>query len=221
MDPLSQILALLKLESYVSGAFDAGGRWSIQIPADPGIKFYAVISGTCRVIVDGVAEPVEIATGDCVLLPHGRAFEVGNDPALTPVDVFTIGSAIKIGGVTTYNGGGDFFCLIGNFTLSGSDAQLLLGMLPPIMHISSEADKTMLRWCIERMREELRAPQPGGSRHRKAIGDDHAGASAAAASLPTACAAASAGSSRSRTRTWRRRSTPCTKIRRDAGRCKP
>ncbi len=163
MDPLSEILGLLKLESYVSGAFDAGGRWSIAIPADPGMKFYAAIHGTCTVIVDGVPDPVHIASGDCVLLPHGRAFSVTNDTSLTPVDVFTIGSSVKVGGVTTYNGGGDFLCLIGNFTLSRDYAAMLIGMLPPIVHISRESDRALLRWCIERMRDELRTPQPGGS----------------------------------------------------------
>ncbi len=35
-------------------------------------------------------------------------------------------------------------------------------MLPPIVHIRKEPDKAALRWCLERMRQELREPQPGG-----------------------------------------------------------
>ena len=37
-----------------------------------------------------------------------------------------------------------------------------LGMLPPIVHIQKESDKAALRWSLERMRQELREPQPGG-----------------------------------------------------------
>ena len=39
---------------------------------------------------------------------------------------------------------------------------ILLGALPPIVHIRKEADKAALRWSMERMRQELREPQPGG-----------------------------------------------------------
>jgi AraC-like DNA-binding protein len=35
-------------------------------------------------------------------------------------------------------------------------------MLPAIVHIQKELDKAALRWSLERMRQELREPQPGG-----------------------------------------------------------
>jgi AraC-like DNA-binding protein len=40
---------------------------------------------------------------------------------------------------------------------------MLLRSLPPIVHIRRESDKAAMRWSLERMREELRDPQPGGS----------------------------------------------------------
>ena len=40
---------------------------------------------------------------------------------------------------------------------------MLLGSLPPIVHIRKESDKAAIRWSLERMKEELRDPQPGGS----------------------------------------------------------
>src|ERR1700730_11334737 len=43
MDPLSDVLSLLKLRSYMVGGFDAGGEWSIQLPQYEGIKCYAVV----------------------------------------------------------------------------------------------------------------------------------------------------------------------------------
>ena len=42
----------------------------------------------------------------------------------------------------------------------GSHADMLLGSLPPIVHIRKESDKAAMRWWLERMREELRDPQP-------------------------------------------------------------
>ncbi len=162
MDPLSDVLSLLKLQSYMSGGFDAGGDWSIAFSQHKGIKFYAAVSGECWLSVEGVPDAVRVRSGDCLLLPRGRAFRVASDLALPPVDAFTIFPAARDDGITCYNGGGDFFSVGGYFALTGDYASVLLGMLPPIVHIRNESDKATLRWCGERMRQELREPQPGG-----------------------------------------------------------
>jgi AraC-like DNA-binding protein len=50
----------------------------------------------------------------------------------------------------------------GHFLLAGGHAGILLGVLPPIVHIRKESDKAAMRWSLERMMQELRDPQPGG-----------------------------------------------------------
>ena len=50
----------------------------------------------------------------------------------------------------------------GYFAFTGKHAGILLGVLPPIVHIRKESDKAALRWSLERMMQELREPQPGG-----------------------------------------------------------
>lgn len=162
MDPLSDVLSLLKLHTYISGGFEAGGEWSIAFGQHEGIKFYAAVSGECWLSVEGVPDAVRVKSGDCFLLPRGLAFRVASDLTLKPVDAFTILPAVRDGGITCYNGGGDFFSVGGHFALTGDYASVLLGMLPPIVHIRNESDKAVLRWCAERMRQELREPQPGG-----------------------------------------------------------
>lgn len=162
MDPLSEVLSLLRLRSYVCSGFEAGGDWSVEFGRHDGIKVYAAVSGECWLSVDGVADPVRVRTGDCFLLPRGRPFRLASDLALAPVDALTVFSRVRDGGITSYRGGGDFFSVGGHFALAGSHADILLGMLPPVVHIRTESDKAALRWCLERMRQELREPQPGG-----------------------------------------------------------
>jgi Cupin len=70
MDPLSDMLSLLRVRNSMSGGFDAGGEWSICFDRHEGIKFYAVISGECWLFVDGVADPVRVRSEDCFLLPR-------------------------------------------------------------------------------------------------------------------------------------------------------
>ena len=162
MDPLSEILSLLKLRSYASGGLDVGGEWSIGIGPHDGIKCYAAVAGECWLAVDGVPDPVRIRTGDCFLLPRGWPFRLASDLALPPVDAMTTYPLVRDGSVITLGGGGNFFCVGGHFALTGEQAGLLLAVLPPIVHIRSEADRAVLRWTLERMRQELRDPQPGG-----------------------------------------------------------
>jgi AraC-like DNA-binding protein len=161
MDPLSDVLSLLKPRSYHCGGFDSGGDWSIGFGQHRGIKCYAVASGACWLTVAGVAEPVRLTTGDCFLLPHGRPFHLASDPDLTPIDAFTIFETGVNGNITTYQGGGNCFVVGSYFLLDGNDAGVLLGVLPPIVHIRTEPDKAALRWCLDRIRQELREPQPG------------------------------------------------------------
>ena len=161
MDPLSDVLSLLKPRSYVSAGFDAGGEWSIHFSKNAGIKCYAVVSGECWLSMEGVPDAVRLKTGDCFLLPSGRPFRLASDLTLTPIDAEAIFSVARAGGVVTCNGGGDFFLVGSRFALTGKHAGILLGTLPPIVHIQKESDQAALRWSVERMMQELRERQPG------------------------------------------------------------
>jgi AraC-like DNA-binding protein len=82
---------------------------------------------------------------------------------LTPVEFTqTLTTPRRNGGIVTINGGGDCFAVGGHFILGGKHASILLGVLPPIVHIRQESEKAAMRWSLERMMQELREPQPGG-----------------------------------------------------------
>jgi Cupin len=63
VDPLSNVLSLLKPRSYMSGGFDAGGEWSVRFPQHEGVKCYAVVSGQCWLSVEGVPDAVSLSLG--------------------------------------------------------------------------------------------------------------------------------------------------------------
>ena len=163
MDPLSDMLSLLKVRSYMSGGFDAGKDWSLHYDRHNGIKFYAVVSGECWLMVDGVPDPIRVGSGDCFLLPRGNAYRMASDTSLTPLDAHVFLSTAQNGRMNVYNGGGHFLSACGQFSVAGDRADILLGVLPPIVHINKESDKAMLRWCVDQMMQELREPRPGNS----------------------------------------------------------
>ncbi len=163
MDPLSDILALLKPRNHMSAGFDAGGEWSIVFPDQQNsIKVGAVVSGGGWLAVEGVVDAVRLEAGDCFILPSGSPFRLASDlrlPSRTASEVF---HAARDGGVVIHNGGGETFLISSRFALDPVHAALLLRMLPPIVRLRDAPEQAALHWSVERMMQELRHPQPGG-----------------------------------------------------------
>jgi AraC-like DNA-binding protein len=163
MDPLSEVLALLKPQSLSSGGFLVPGDMAIYFPKHQGIKCYAMLVGQCWLVVEGIAEPVRLEAGDCFVLPRGLPFRLTTDLSLKPIHyTLALDRLRKISDVPKISEGVRYIAG-GFFGFTGSHAEMLLQSLPPLVHIRRESDKAAMRWSLERLREELRYPQPGGS----------------------------------------------------------
>jgi AraC-like DNA-binding protein len=154
MDPLSNLLALLKPRNFLSAGLDAGGDWCLQFPDQQKcIKTGAVVSGQCWLSVEGVDPPV--------LLTSGRPFRLASDLSLPATDAVAVFTAPRTGNIALHNGGGGFLLASNRFGIEGSQADMLLRSLPPVLHIRDRPGQATLRWAVERMMEEMRDPQPG------------------------------------------------------------
>ena len=163
MDPLSDILSLLRPSSYGFRGLDAGGDWALAFAPDEGVRCYAIQSGACWLALEGAGAPMRLAEGDFVLLPGGKAYRLYSAPDAAPIDAFRLFPAVPAGETAVLNGGGDVSGIGGYFGFEGRHAELLLGMLPPIVHIRAEANKAALRGSIERLMREMREPEPGSA----------------------------------------------------------
>jgi AraC-like DNA-binding protein len=162
LDPLSDVLSLLKPRSTISAGLDAGGDWGIRFPTHEGIKFNAVIRGSCWVSIEGDPQPHRMEEGDCFLLTHGRPFTFASDLSLDPIHPGTIYDK-AVDGIATCNGGGDFFLIGGRFTFASEHADVLLGALPSLVHVRQPSTQaSVLRWALDELARELRDGQPGG-----------------------------------------------------------
>ena len=162
MDLLSQVLLKLRLEDYVSGGFVVGTMHGFRFPAHEGIKCYAVAAGSCWLQIDGDPSPVRLDIGDCVLLPRGLRFCVQTHPAQSTVD-FPCGPKGHPPASKVDLAADGCSIIGGHFILAGGQSELLLGSLPPIVHIPRDSNNTPLLYSFERMIDELREPQLGGS----------------------------------------------------------
>ena len=163
MDPLSEVLALMKPQSLASGGFVVPEDMAIYFPKHQGLKCYALLAGHCWLIVETVPEPVLLNAGDCFLLPRGLPFQLTTDLALEPIHYTLAWERLAKSHDLTQIPEGARYMAGGFFAFTGGHADMLLQSLPPIVHIRREADKAAMRWSLERMRDELRDPQPGGS----------------------------------------------------------
>lgn len=162
MDPLSDVLSILRPRRYGVGVIDAAAPWSMQVGEHPGIKCYTVLQGRCWLsLADGPSE-VRLSAGDCFLLPKGRPFRIASDLSLPSVSPAVLLSVVK-DGAAIVNGGGECLIAGGHFALMEEHAGLLSNVLPPLVLVTEESDRAVLRWAIDRMNQELKAPQPGAS----------------------------------------------------------
>jgi len=163
MDPLSDILSLLRPNGYGFRGLDAAGAWALAFAPDDGVRCYAIETGTCWLALDGVAAPMPLAAGDFVLLPGNAGYRLYSAADAPPINAFSFFPAIPAGETAVLNGGGALSGVGGYFGFEGAHAELLLGMLPPVVHIRATAHQAALRWSIERLMRELREPQPGST----------------------------------------------------------
>ena len=158
MDPLSDVLSLLKPHIRGAAGFDMGQDWSVWFPAYDGIKCYAVVSGRCWLSMDSVADAVRLEAGDCFVLPQGRPFRLASDLDVPSIE--TSGCSPE-GGIETFHGGGCCFIAGGHFSIASPQVDLLVRTLPSIIQIHDETNRAALRWALLRMRDELSEQQPG------------------------------------------------------------
>lgn len=164
MDPLSEVLSLLKPRSYITAGFDAGGAWALTLDDLAGrIKCYAVVKGACWLSFDGEPTAVRLNEGDCFVLPTGRVVKIASDLSATSNLASEVLDPNRSGEIVTYNGGGDVFLVGSRFEVNGRHAEVLLRTLPPLIQVKASGDQAKLRWFIELMMEELREAHPGSS----------------------------------------------------------
>ncbi|MBN9516211.1 MAG: AraC family transcriptional regulator [Alphaproteobacteria bacterium] len=158
MDPLSDIIALLRPHAAFSKPITGRGRWGVRYSAYGLPGFALVLAGRCWLAVDG-AEPVPIDQGDFVLLPSTPAFSLLSQPDAESVLVEPSYEALRHGDPM---GEPDFQMLGGTFEIEPVNAPLLLALLPKMIHVrSTEENALRLGRIIGLLMEECAADAPG------------------------------------------------------------
>jgi hypothetical protein len=151
MDPLSEVLSLLSPQGSIFAGLKCGDDWALHFPPYDEIKFNAIVEGQCWLTVEGAEQPVLLETGDCFLLPRGRAFSLASDLAQRGAEVTCRRTADRI----FRYGSADAFYLIGGRFAFGDEASLLFDDLPPVAIVKRDSDEaSVLRWTLHRLAHE-------------------------------------------------------------------
>ncbi|PKR90429.1 AraC family transcriptional regulator [Pleomorphomonas diazotrophica] len=144
-DPLSDVIRLLRPRAIYSKGISGAGRWAVRYAEFGQPGFCAVTEGRCRLAVDG-EEPVILEEGDFVLLPATPAFTMsGFEPApvvrIDPATASPPDREVRHGRV---DGPPDVRQFGGYFAFASPDADLLVSLLPRMIHIRGVPRLTQL-----------------------------------------------------------------------------
>lgn len=159
LDPLSDLIALLKPRTVFTKGISGAGRWAVRYTDYGHPSFCTVLEGACRLAVDG-EEPVTMSAGDFILLPSTPGFVMSGfqkaaakviDPKTAPV----VTGELRHG---DQDGPADVRLLGGFFVFDSPDAGLLTSMLPRLVHVRGAG---RLATVVKLVSEEAGEERPG------------------------------------------------------------
>lgn len=158
MDPLSDIITLLRPSAAIAKPITARGRWGVRYGAHDAPGFTIILAGEAWVAFDGDA-PLRLAQGDFLLIPTTPAFSLSSEPGIAGILQEPGSEPVRHG---EPDGDPDFVALGGSFAVERVNAPLLLALLPGLIHIpASEGRADRLGRLIALISEECTASHPG------------------------------------------------------------
>lgn len=158
MDPLSDMIALLRPSTAISKPVTGKSRWAVRYAPHDSPGFTIVLKGGCWLAFDET-EPLELQRGDFVLLPSTPAFTLSSHPGMVGELRDPMETPVRHGG---QDGDADFVSLGGTFRIEPANAALLRSLLPRMIYIpASEGRAARLNRVIHQIMEECESEEPG------------------------------------------------------------
>lgn len=163
-DPLSDVLATLRVRAGLFARFDGGDRWAVSTRGTaPIATFHAVLEGSGQIQVAGAHHPWR--AGDILVLPHGDPHVLRNDAHLLPTGIREAPATERDGlrCVVLGQGPTQTRILCGSFDPGPDGRALLFRGLPPLLHVRGDATVAWLQQTLPLLADELDAARPGAS----------------------------------------------------------
>jgi len=149
MDVLTDILNSLRMKGHLYFRTELTAPWGIHVPSQDNVaRFHIVIRGNGWIQVDGQDQPVPMANGDLLVIPHGAGHHISDVPetASRPLDEVLSEVDYTGQGALIYGGGGMGCSLVcGEFAFDSDTFHPLLDNLPPVLQVKG-SESYNSRW---------------------------------------------------------------------------
>ena len=136
VDPLSEIIALLRPQAVFTKGISGAGRWGVRYGNFGHPSFAVVVEGSCRLAVEGQKE-LTLDAGDFVLLPTTPGFTMSGFEPVIPEFIDPRVAATATGEVRhgRQDGPPSVRILGGYFVFGSADSGLIVSLLPEQVHV--------------------------------------------------------------------------------------
>ena len=158
VDPLAEIVTLLRPAAPFSKLVSGAGHWSVRRAEYQRPFFCVILEGGCRLAVDG-QEPLVLDSGDFVLIPSARNFTMSGLESAAPADIDPAIASLLDGEIRhgRQDGPPDMRARVGYCVFGSPDAALLVSLLPQLIHIRNDP---RLEAIVQLVGDESRAMRP-------------------------------------------------------------
>jgi AraC-like DNA-binding protein len=139
VDPITDIFTAMRVESIVYGRIELTAPWGLRFDKGEYACFGTLARGNAWLSVEGQAQPIALAGGDCFcLFAQSHVYTLGDHPKTPTADMQDV-ARTKCGGVIRYGGGGALTTILGGrFTFDKTNSKPLIDLMPPCIHVQNE-----------------------------------------------------------------------------------
>ena len=141
-DVLTDVLNTFKLRGRVFCCSELSAPWAMLLPASTLAHFHVIGRGGGWITLQGDDAATPLASGDLVVVPHGKGHVLSDSPDTPPLLLDELLAHRQAGQHwLRYGGGGTETHLIcGSFQFETAAENPVLSLLPPMVHIHSDRD---------------------------------------------------------------------------------
>lgn len=162
IDPFLDLIRLLRPQATLWGAIRANGRWGVGFRERHDLLFFRVDCGQLLLLRSN-EEPLRVGPGDLLLIRTLAPFVLASDRRAESIDSETLVATTR--STTMRVGSGKTRPVIirgGRFVFETSNEDLLLQLLPPLVHVAlNETTSARILALLSMNEAENRAPGPG------------------------------------------------------------
>jgi len=164
-DLLTTVLNSLQFKGRCLCYSEFTAPWALKLPASDFAHFHVCERGEAWIQVEGVKQPVLMAAGDLVILPHGTAHVIQDDSKSKAVALDQLlkrrsprTNLVRLGG-----GGSETIGICGSFKFENQAGNPIVSLLPKLIHVPHSDTQTCvwLEPIVNGLAHEVQNPAVG------------------------------------------------------------